>query len=260
MKAPLLLISSITLLFSSCATPPPAISSALPVSKNLWSYIDGDSKVDYQALAKSPIAINNEYAKIALSSPDSHPQLFPTRNDRLAYWLNAYNISVIYAVTQLHPIESVQDHRPFSPYSLISGGGFFAAQKFTYGGKRHNLYTVENKIVRKRFNDPRIHFGLNCASTSCPDLAQKPFQASTVDQQLDQLTKKFINSPKGVTINHQTKEIQLSAIFKWYAKDFQPSAVAYITPYLEDSTEIVRAQAQGYTVSYLPYDWSLNKQ
>lgn len=266
-----LFIPCACLILASCSTVPkptqstshsaPTNSPALSISnKNLWSYVDKDGQVDYSALVQSPAAINNEYTKIAASSPDSHPKNFPTKNDRLAYWLNAYNVSVIYSVTQLYPIESVQDHRPFSAYSLISGGGFFAAQKFTYGGKRHSLYTVENKIIRKRFDDPRIHFGLNCASASCPDLAQTPFKAETLDQHLEQLTKDFINSPKGVVINHETKEIQLSAIFKWYEKDFQPNAITYIIPHLKNSSELSNALHKGYSISYLPYDWSLNKQ
>ena len=262
MKINLLIVLCTGLLFTSCSTVShqKKLSVSTPPPKSLWDYVDSDGKVDYSSLIQSPAAINHEYELITQRSPDSHPSDFPTEKDRLAYWLNAYNISVIYGVTQLYPIDSVQDHRPVSLYSLISGGGFFAAQKFTYGGKRLNLYTVENKIIRKRFDDPRIHFGLNCASTSCPDLASQPFRKDTVDQQLDQLTKSFINSPKALVINHETKEIQLSAIFKWYEKDFQPNALAYIKPYLENSSELHKAQTEGYTVSYLPYDWSLNKQ
>ena len=261
-KINLLIILCTSFLFTSCATifRSEAPLTAAPPSKNLWSYVDKNGKVDYSSLVDSPAAINYEYELLAERSPDSHPSDFPTEKDRLAYWLNAYNISVIYAVTQLYPIDSVQDHRPVSIYSLISGGGFFAAQKFSYGGKRLSLYTLENKVIRKRFSDPRIHFGLNCASTSCPDLASQPFRKETVDQQLDQLAKNFINSPKALAINHEAKEIQLSAIFEWYEKDFQPNALGYIEPYLENSSELREAQAKGYSVSYLPYDWSLNKQ
>jgi len=208
----------------------------------------------------SPEVVEVEYQKVRAKSPDSHPDEFLREEDRLAYWMNAYNVAVIHGVTKIYPIRSVRDHRVFSLYSLFPGGGFFAAQKFTFGGKRYSLYALENKLIRKRFDDPRFHFGLNCASASCPDLAREPFRGETVDAQLDLLTRKFVNSPKGVQIDDAAREIRLSAIFDWYAEDFESAPLEFIAPYFEDTKALNFARAQGYVVTYLPYDWSLNEQ
>ncbi len=255
-----------SLLLGSCASTSTSLStSEMKKEKSvsipsLWSQVDAQGLVNYHALVDRPEVINSEYEKVTLKSPDSHPEDFPHEGDRFAYWLNAYNVAAIYGVTKIYPIQSVRDHRVFSFYSLFPGGGFFAAQKFTFGGERYSLYALENRLIRKRFDDPRLHFGLNCASISCPDLARKPFAGRTLDRQLDRLTRRFVNSPKGVQIDEESQEIRISAIFDWYAEDFDFDPISFIAPYFEDASALRLAQAQGYRVVYLPYDWSLNAQ
>ncbi len=227
-------------------------------SQSLWSAVNSKGRVDYQFLVDSPEAIREAYRKVSLRSPESHPQDYASKDEQLAYWLNAYNISVIYGVTELYPIKSVRDHRPLSFYSLFAGGGFFAGQKFVYGGRRYSLYHLENKIIRKQFDDPRIHFGLNCASISCPQLAPEPFRGAVLDSQLEALTREFINSSEAVQIDHQAEVIRLSAIFKWYEEDFENGVLPYIRRYLPKAQDLQRAEERGYRVEYLPYNWSLN--
>jgi len=242
----------------------PLIASAESVQSRLYQQVvNSESLVDYDLLVENPNLLEEAYSQIVERSPDSHPSDFSMEREAFAYWLNAYNIATIYGVVKAYPIHSVRDYKPASVYSLISGGGFFAAQKFVFGGKAYSLYALENDLIRKRFDDPRLHFALNCASIGCPDLAQTPYMAKTLDQQLERQTRAFINSSKGLQIDHEAREIQISSIFKWYAEDFQKdgqSVLDYITDYYSDQAVLQSARTDGYTLKYLDYDWSLNKQ
>lgn len=250
---------------SSVVRPPKAISATQPdvQTRLLKQAVNENSLVDYQGLQTSPALINQAYAEIAQRSPDSHPQDFATEDERFAYWLNAYNIATIYAVTQIYPIDSVRDHKPLSALSLINGGGFFAAQKFVFGGKAMSLHALENQLIRKRFSDPRLHFALNCASIGCPDLARVPYRASILNEQLEHQTIAFINSDKGMQIDDAAREIRLSSIFTWYAEDFvdgKKTAIDYVAKYYKNKKRLAAARQKGYTVTFLDYDWGLNEQ
>lgn len=225
--------------------------------------VDEKSLVDYQALVASPARLIVAYQSISQLSPDSHPGEFANEEERFAYWLNAYNVATIYGVVEAHPIRSVRDVRPASILSVFPGGGFFAAQKFLFGGAAYSLYEVENKIIRERFDDPRLHFALNCASIGCPDLAPEPFQASKLEDQLERQTRLFINSPKGLVIDDAKKEIQLSAIFDWYREDFEKdgkTVLDYVSEYVTERSAFQKARQDGYTLVFLDYDWALNSQ
>ncbi len=225
--------------------------------------VNDESLVDYDALVRNPELLEKAYTQITERSPDSHPSDFSSSDEAFAYWLNAYNIATIYGVVKAYPINSVQDFKPFSLYSLIPGGGFFAAQKFVFGGQSHSLYALENNVIRKRFDDPRLHFALNCASIGCPDLSQEPYSARHLNKQLDRQARAFINSPKGLQIDHEAKEIRISSIFDWYAEDFQTdeqSVLDYVANYYSSKDELISARENGYGLSYLEYDWSLNRQ
>jgi len=257
-----------------------AITPVLLTSENqekrtsdlLTKAVNKQGLVDYPSLVKSPEELNTIYANIAAQSPDSHPTAYPNEKAKFAYWLNAYNSTTLYAVVKAYPIKSVRDHKPASLYSLVKGGGFFAAQKFLFGNKAYSLYQLENSLIRKRFSDPRLHFALNCASIGCPDLLDEAYQESKLHAQLDQQTRAFINSEKGFQIDHDTKTIQISAIFDWYESDFisfltkegvhSPEILDYLAPYLEKAKgkELQKARSQNYKLDYLPYDWSLNQQ
>jgi len=239
-------------------------------SRLLADHVDEDGLVNYPALVESSKELNSIYAEIAARSPDSDPASFSNEEAKFAYWLNSYNSAVLYAVTRVYPIESVRDHRPISPYSLISGGGFFAAQKFIFGGESYSLYQLENDLIRERFPDPKLHFALNCASIGCPDLLNEAYQASKLQDQLDRQTRAFVNSSKGFQIDHDARTINISSIFDWYESDFidylekenveSPVLLDYLDRYLDEPRrqDLREARQRGYKLSYLTYDWSLN--
>lgn len=244
-----------------------------PYADVLMRYVDESGLVNYPALKSTPAKLDSFYTQLSLKSPDSHPELFPTRNHRLAYWLNAYNATVLKGVVEYYPIESVVDVKPPAfLFFLPSKSGFFLFQRFTYGGHQTNLYYLENTVIRGRFAEPRIHFALNCASRSCPQLPGIPFLPERLEEQLERESHVFINDPRRVRYDVADNTLYLSSIFAWYERDFtgwlknehpekEPTLLEYILIYLnEDTVRTIRLQKNTPGIVVLPYDWGLNSQ
>ncbi|MCB0737229.1 MAG: DUF547 domain-containing protein, partial [Bacteroidetes bacterium] len=125
---------------------------------------------------------------------------------------------------------------------------------FTIGGVKRSLDEIENQILRKDFTEPRIHFAINCASESCPKLYNQAFTADNLEKNLEKLAKGFVNDTKRNKIT--ASSIEISEIFSWFKDDFTKSGtvIDYLNKY---STTKINKDAK---ISYLKYDWSLNKQ
>ncbi len=237
----------------------------------LERYVDSSGRVDYRKIIENQADLDQFYGLVASYSPDSHPHLFPDDKARLAYWINSYNSTVIKGVVQYYPVDSIVDVPPPTLlFFLPRKSGFFFFQRFTYGGTKTSLYYLENSVIRGRFSDPRIHFALNCASRSCPQLPRVPFYPETLDEQLDKEAGKFINSTRNVLYDEQAKILYLSSIFRWYEEDFltwmasryphpTPTLVDYILLFLQEETaNLVEKERKSLSIKYLPYDWGLN--
>lgn len=237
----------------------------------LVRYVDDQGLVDYDGLLNNPHLVDLFYREVAAYSPDSHPHLFSDDDARLAYWINSYNLTTIKGVLHNYPITSVEEVAP--PLLLFffpSKSGFFFFQRFTYGGVETSLYNLENSIIRKRFADPRYHFALNCASSSCPRLPRVPFYPDRLDEQLEAEAEEFIKSNANVRYDRHRKTLHLSAIFDWYEKDFvnwleliapgqNLTIVDYVLGYLDEETAAsISRDRQTLRIQYLPYDWRLN--
>ena len=209
----------------------------------LSNYVDSNGLVNYQAIIDSPYNINNYLDFVKQVSPISHPHFFPTKNDRLAYWINTYNALIIKLMID-NPDKNILE---------ISFGHMIWFTKFKVGSKMISLYKIENQILRKI--DPRIHFAISCGSTSCPPLGKRIFLGETVEAQLDQKTVNFINDTKNVYFDHDKKTLYLNKIFKWYKKDFG-NVVQFIHRYL--SGDIDYSLIKNYTIKYNNYNWASN--
>ena len=182
---------------------------------------------------------------IARVSPDSHPELFPTREAQRSYWINTYNTLVLQAVLDYWPLESVRDVKISLTSRLVPGKGFFYDRKVVVGGKRTSLYKFEKQVLRTQ-KDPRLHFALNCASDSCPVL--RPWEWS--DEQLDAAAHDFINEPANVSIEDDS--LYLSSIFKWYKKEFPKDIYAYLMQHAEPELgyQLQAAKDNNYRIRY----------
>ena len=269
------------LALGACTTVRPPLPGPEPGSVRAFSYGDFDAflrrtvddlgQVDYAAAAADRADLDRYLGQLAAVSPDSHPALFPTPADRLAYWINAYNASVISLVLAYYPIASVTDVRAPFPlrFLLPRPAGFFVFQRVELGGVAMSLYHLETGLVRERFADPRIHFALNCASAGCPRLPAEAFTPDALEAQLERETRRFLGEPRNVRVNGDTQTLHLSAIFDWYDDDFtdwlaqvhpdeEPTLASYVRVAAPAGTAEALRRCAGCRVEFVPYDWSLN--
>lgn len=215
--------------------------------KLLKTHVDADGWVDYDGFLKDKATLT-KYLEALKANPPKEDSW--SDDEQLAYWINAYNAFTIDLVLQHYPVKSIKDigskiQIPFvnSPWDI----------KFIeINGKKMDLNNIEHGIIRKKFDEPRIHFAVNCASYSCPLLRNEAFIASKLDSQLEEQTKKFINDPKRNRFSG--KKAQLSKIFSWYGGDFTKngSLKEYIAKYAD--AEVTKSTK----ISYLNYQWQLN--
>lgn len=213
-----------------------------PWERILDRHVNTLGEVDYAALKAAPAELNAYVYALAQSSPDNRKEAFPTRQSELAYWINAYNALTIKAVVEAYPVRSVRD--------LGAMHGFFRRKEHRLGGTAISLQTLEDDILRRRYQDTRIHFAIVCASLSCPYLDREAFRGATLDEHLDRVTRRFLAQARNLEIDSHANTITLSPIFEWYAKDF-----GGLPPFLARHGVAVPAKAR---IRYRPFDWSLN--
>lgn len=216
----------------------------------LSTYVDAEGRTDFIALGDAPAKLQNYVTLVATYGPSSNPAGFSTPENVLAYHLNTYNALAMHGV--------IDEGIPEAFDSFFKRAGFFRFRGVTIDGEQTNLYDYENKVIRP-LNDPRIHFALNCMVRDCPRLPQTAFTADRVNAQLDQATREFINSSKYVQVDHEKKQVRVSAIFDFYTRDFVPSGKTrdlpdYINRYRNEPLP------KDYKVRYMKYDWTINQQ
>ena len=203
----------------------------------LQKHVDQHGNVNYQGFLKEQQNLNDYLSYLSQHSPT---KAWSTK-EQLAYYINLYNAATVALIISEYPIKSIKDIKnPWGKKWIL------------LHDKKVSLNDIEHKILRK-LNEPRIHFAINCASTSCPPLQNQAFTTNILEQQLQEATVNFINSPK---YNKITKDkLSLSLIFKWYKKDFTAngSLTDYISQYHKEDID------ENPTITYLDYDWSLNE-
>jgi hypothetical protein len=164
---------------------------------------------------------------------------------QLAFYINAYNAWILHEALGKYPTKSVKD-------ALFT---FFTSKRITVAGQQTSFNVLEKETIRSKFNDPRVHFALNCASRSCPALSRQGFTGGNLDSQFETLAKGYVNSDKGVRFNAANKAADLSKIFDWYKDDFKGEGgpVAFIN---KRRSSPIPADAK---ISYQDYDWGLNE-
>ena len=225
----------------------------------LNKYVSGNS-VNYNDLIKEKEKLFKFTVQLAMISPDSHEELFPTKNDKLAYWINAYNAFILETIIKDYPVESIKD---------INFIGFTVwLNKNLLGGEKISFKSLEDDIIRERFKDPRIHFAINCASASCPPLINEVYLPETLESQFNKSTTNFINNKNNFMIDVNEKVVYISAIFDWYEDDFiewlknkhpeinSPVILDYIKIYYN---ETIKNDWYEFDIEVNDYDWSLNE-
>jgi hypothetical protein len=222
--------------------------------KLLDKYVDSQGRVNYQDWkVESSQTFNQWLADIEQLDirSDFHP------DEQLALWINLYNAFTIASILERYPIASIQPKILGIP-NWLAFGWFFYRPIHQVAGRNYSLNHIEHKILRREFDEPRIHFALVCASIGCPLLRNGAYWPESVRDRLEDDAIRFINNPDKVRYDSQTQTLRCSKIFKWYRHDFlkiAPSIPDYIRSYLKTDVPI----ASNTPITYLNYDWSLNQ-
>ncbi|WP_163834138.1 DUF547 domain-containing protein [Spartinivicinus ruber] len=175
------------------------------------------------------------------------------KQQQFAYWVNLYNALTVQLVLNNYPVSSIKK----------LGKGLFSFgpwddEIIQIAGQAVTLNDIEHRILRPIWQDPRIHYVVNCASFGCPDLASQALTAANQQQVLKAAAKRFINQTKGVSFTKG--ELILSKIYDWYQVDFganEAAVIKHLQQYAKPALHQQLAQYQG-NISY-QYDWNLNK-
>lgn len=167
-----------------------------------------------------------------------------SRDDRLAFYINLYNATMVQAVLD-------RDHPGYSPAE--QDYAVFKAPLVALHNGKISLNDLENNIIRKQFKEPRIHVALVCGARSCPPLLDRAYRGGDLDKTLAANMEHFINDPARNQIDDQKHELHLSKIFDWYVDDFggKTNLGAFISPY-------AHRDVSGWPITFLDYDWTLN--
>jgi hypothetical protein len=203
----------------------------------LQKHVSDQGNVNYKALKIDRKILTNYIRSLA----ENTPKETWTKEDKLAYWINAYNALTVDLILRNYPIKSIKDIDDRWELRL-----------WKLGEKWYNLEDIEHEILRK-MNEPRIHFAIVCASFSCPKLLNKAYTASNLDAQLTQATKDFLSDSKRNSISKD--HLELSKIFQWFSKDFKQngSLIDFLNQYSD--IEI----SQNAKKRYKDCNWDLNE-
>lgn len=215
------------------------------VSHRAWDallkeHVSNTGKVDYNGFK----ADKSKLDAYIQTLQENHPSSSWSKNEEMAFWINLYNAFTIQQVLEVYPVSSIMK---------VAGGKVWDAKKIKVGSKYYTLNQIEKDMLLKKFNEPRVHFAVNCAAKSCPPLMNKAWTAENIQSSFDLRARMFVNNLSFNTIS--SSSIQISKIFEWYASDFGGSSnlIKYINKY---SKITISSSAK---ISYKEYNWNLNE-
>lgn len=180
-------------------------------------------------------AVSDAIAKESLSGK--------SKNEKLAFYLNAYNVGILKTAVAEYPVKSLKS----------SEWGFFKKKgRLNVAGKSMSFDDLEHSTIRPQFEDARVHFALNCGARSCPPLHNAAFRGTTVDATLTQLTKTHLNHWRGVNISSKNGKVYVTKLFDWFEEDFVKSGGS-VKGFIEKYRKLPKNIS-----GHLDYDWSLN--
>jgi len=235
-------------------------------AKVLHDYLRA-TRVDYTELRRGRSALDAVVTQLAEPGADEERRW--TRDERLAFWINAYNIFTLRAIVDHYPIRSTLfTLQPRNSIRQIDG--VWTTLTWKAAGRTLTLDDIEHKILRPEFKEPRVHFAVNCASVGCPPLGAEPYRPATLDTQLDAAARRYLASERGTSIDGSI--LRVTEILEWYGEDF----VARFAPDAAGAADRVDRAIRGVVarfgppaaadlarkpttrIRFLDYDWSLN--
>lgn len=218
------------------APPQPAPTIHETWDELLQKFVNSAGIVNYKGLKKEEARLDAYLQKLS----ENVPTAANSRNEKMAFWINAYNAATVKLILENLPISSI---------TKLDGGKTWDVKRIQLGSKKYSLNEIENEILRPQFKDARIHFAVNCAAKSCPPLLNGAFFPEKLEQQLERQTRKFIQNSVANSISESAVEV--SKIFEWYASDFG-DLKTFLNRY---STVKI---SNSISVKFKDYDWALN--
>lgn len=243
----------LVLVLVSCHSPVIGKAGSTPPSHQLWNellkaHVKPDGRVDYKGFIREKPKLESYLKLLSENAPDRSKW---SKNEQLAYWINVYNAFTVKLIVDFYPTKSIRDLGPRIKIPLIKDVWHY--KFFKIAGVDMSLDEVEHSILRKEFEEPRIHFAINCASVSCPPLLNEAFVASTLENQLIRVTTTFVNDPSRNKISAQSA--QLSSIFSWFKGDFTKKGT--LVEFLNSYSKVkISPNAR---ITFLDYNWNLNE-
>ena len=219
-----------------------ATVSFAQVDHSTWNAIlkenvSSTGKVNYEAIKKDVATLDKYLKTLEANAPKSSW----SKDAQLAYWINAYNAYTVKLIVDNYPVTRITDLHDGKPWDV---------KWIKLGGTTYSLNDIEHNTIRKNFDEPRIHFAVNCAAKSCPPLLNQAWTADNLEKLLDRQARIFINNSRYNNID--ANAVEVSKIFEWYGKDFG-NLIDYLNKYSDTK---IKSDA---TVKYRGYDWRLNK-
>jgi len=239
----------------------PALASADVLDTLFGRYLvlpaDGVARVRYgawKANVADMAALNGWITAAAAARPSAM-----ARNEAYAYWANLYNALTLKVVLERYPVRSIRDIRssgvPFDPKGYF---GPWRTRLVTVEGRRMSLDDIEHETMRPQFQDPRVHYAVNCASIGCPNLRLRAWRAATLEVELDDAARDFVNHPRGAMFRADGG-LRVSSIYTWFREDFGASEAGVIAHLRRYATgDLARRLATATRITEDAYDWALN--
>lgn len=211
------------------------------------------ASVRYEALKQVPKDLQTYIYSLSDVTRTQYDKF--TEAQKLSFLINAYNAFTLTLVINNYPVSSIKKIGSWfsTPWKI---------QFFKLFGELHSLDDIEHEMIRKWFNEPRIHFALVCAAKSCPPLRNEAYVAEHLDRQLSDAARNFLLDRDNNRFDENTRTLYLSSIFKWYGDDFNKtygSAIHFIAPILaRNKAEELQITSESTAIKYIDYNWSLN--
>jgi Protein of unknown function, DUF547 len=243
------------LFFTACtivSDPSLTIVPLSPPPYDAWTrvlekYVDSQGRINFSGIAQDRADLDRFVSYIYAIGPNNHPELFSSRAEVIAFHINAYNALAMYKVVKQAIPKTLAGFRKVS---------FFFFGKIKVGGETISLYDYENKVIRG-LGENRVHFALNCMSVGCPRLPREVFVAEKLDMQLNREATIFFNEARNLQVDNTTQTFKVSEILKFYTEDFLSDS-ASLAVYVNRYTKV--KVPESYKISFITYDWTINRQ
>ena len=211
---------------------------------------DGVVRIDYDGWRRSSAdrsALSGYIAALCGLDP-----LSLNRAEQFAYWANLYNAVTLDEVLEAWPVKSIRDIRS----SLLIAGPW-KKNRVRVSGVDLSLDDIEHRILRKGWSDPRVHYAVNCASISCPNLPLRAWRGAGLSSALDAAARAYVNHSRAVAFKGAA--LTVSSIYKWYVADFggsDPGIIAHLAAYA--SPPLAASLNKVDRIAADTYNWSIN--